>query len=292
MSRVVYSNDYVKVDLEEQFRAAADGSIGIKESTADVGEMVFSNSDVSLYLRILKAGQHIKLTYLSEAGGSQLEFRTMQIMNGYRTMIIVNGQKMADRMFPHNILAPIDDGDTNESSRFTTAGLEIDGDIAASYTYRYWDGIKQVTGPSYLIKYHHPDRATYGIGTWQTVTLIGNNIDHNQMSEALSDVAASGGWTIIFATIGAAIGGTHGAFVGALLGVLFGYATSAILKDENGCIWWWWGQDYGEWLLSNIGWLSASGPLGMAQAATQFWLNGYLRVGSATLYDGIGAGNP
>ena len=292
MSGAVYSSDYFKVDLEDQFHISADGNIGNRETTTDVGELIFSNSEVSLYLQILNTSQHIKLTYIAEAGKNELEFRTSQIADGYRTRIIVNGYKIADKWSSYNILAPIEIDNTNKGSSFTTAALEINESFSSSYTYRYWDGIKQVTGPSYLIKYHHPHRATYGIGTWQTIGLQGNNIDHNQMDTALSDVVAAGGWAVVFGTIGAAIGGAYGAFIGGILGVLFGYATSVILKDEAGCIWWWWGQDYGEWLLANIVWLSIMGPLGVSIAATELLTNGYLRVGSTTLCDGIGAGNP
>lgn len=88
------------------------------------------------------------------------------------------------------------------------------------------------------------------------------------------------------------IDGPAGAFIGGILGLAFGYLTEAILTDEAGCIWWWWGKSYDAWLKSNLWWLTALGGSGMGIAASVLLTSGYLRIGSYTFVDAIGVGNP
>jgi len=257
------------------------------------GTLIFKNDDVALYLALIKPHRHLRMTYVSERGVSTLEYKVDSLEAGYLTTITLDNQVLSRRILPQNIIAPVSGNDAdNRESYFTMASTRDESGITASYTYDDWDGITQVTGPSYLIKYHHPDRATYGIGVWQTITLSGDEVYHNQMSTDLSILVAYGGWVLVFGVIGAAIGGAHGAFVAGVLGILFGFATAATLMDEKRCIWWWWGQEFGDWLLENVWSYVILGYWGQVLLTYQFLQSAYLRIGSWTFRDAINAGDP
>ncbi|MEM4736111.1 MAG: glycine zipper domain-containing protein, partial [Candidatus Thorarchaeota archaeon] len=107
----------------------------------------------------------------------------------------------------------------------------------------------------------------------------------------------------LFAAVGAYIGESTGsvygavigAVVGTVFGILFGYYTQAILCDEAGCIWWWSSRSFEEWLAANALWiyilsLTPGGATGFVVSG--FAAYGYLRIGSYTFYDAVGAGSP
>jgi len=91
----------------------------------------------------------------------------------------------------------------------------------------------------------------------------------------------------------------HGTLIGGVVGVVLGAIAAGagvVLQDELGCVWWWISTSFMDWLTENLWWL---GPLYIlfpllaeAEIMTAFLLNGYLRVGSGTFYDAVGAGNP
>lgn len=75
------------------------------------------------------------------------------------------------------------------------------------------------------------------------------------------------------------------------------WSSAVVFLDEWDCIWWWISKAYVQWLINNAPYLYVLyftlGPsyvIGYAMSA--FLINGYLRVGSATFYDAVGAGNP
>jgi hypothetical protein len=103
-----------------------------------------------------------------------------------------------------------------------------------------------------------------------------------------------GGW------VGGMIGQLPGAVVGAVVGCIIFYVLSAenniIFADELGCDWVWISRAYVQWLTSNDGWLYALYELfpavAIADAYSAFHRCGYLRTGSYTWYDAVGAGVP
>ncbi|NWF96974.1 MAG: hypothetical protein HXY34_12605, partial [Candidatus Thorarchaeota archaeon] len=157
----------------------------------------------------------------------------------------------------------------------------------------------QITGPSYQVKYHHPDRDYYQIATWNDWSRNGYECSHNQISQITSSVLSQVGWAGVFAAIGAAVAYEAGpaataaaALVSAVLGALFGYATQAQLEDEAGCIWWWWGNDFQNWFAVNLWWLVLWFQIGVGVVAATLRSIGYFRMGDYTFIDGQGFGNP
>ncbi len=156
-----------------------------------------------------------------------------------------------------------------------------------------------MTGPSYLIKYHHPDRDYYQIPVFGDWSANGYHAIHTQVNHDLSTYMIAGGWGAIFAALGAYLGARFGgpwgaaggALIGGILGAVFGYVTQAQIGDEAGCVWWWWGIDYNNWFWANAWWLLTN-PLGWGASIGALYAMGYLRVGTATFIGAVGIGGP
>ena len=171
--------------------------------------------------------------------------------------------------------------------------------VVKAVTY-YWDGICFVEGIN--IRYPHPNRDYYGISPYsgwskEGVKLYHNQIDHDKSENAKIGIVAVCG--IIGIAIGATLAPPWGAAVGGIVGLVLGAIAAGagvVLQDELGCVWWWTSIDFMDWLTGNLWWL---GPLAIlsptvaeAEILYTFLLCGYLRIGSGTLYDAVGAGNP
>ena len=169
---------------------------------------------------------------------------------------------------------------------------------AATYS---WDGIRFVEGQ--YIHYPHPDRDYYGISPFSEWSKKGYKLYHKQFDQAKSiTIAAS------LPAIGAAAGAVLGVMIGGLYGAVIGGATGVVLViiltwvplefflDEWNCIWWWISITFMDWLTANAWWLGLkclTNPSGAQNDILYAFLSyGYLRVGSVTFYDAVGAGNP
>ena len=176
--------------------------------------------------------------------------------------------------------------------------------VVKAVTYS-WDGVRFVEGqlsPGHYIKYPHPDRDYYGISPYSVWSKEGVKLYHNQIDHDKSENAKIG-IVAVFGVIGLLIGATlappWGAVIGGTVGLVLGAIAAGagvVLQDELGCVWWWISIDFMDWLSGNLWWL---GPLaGLCPAVAEaeilgaFLLCGYLRVGSGTIYDAVGAGNP
>ena len=111
--------------------------------------------------------------------------------------------------------------------------------------YKWWDGIYDVYGYP-QIKYMHPDRNYYDIGTWENELLIGNTKYHVQIGTDsigwITQLPPEVAGAAIGAIIGALVGGI-GAVVGAVVGVIVGFIAGNIIQDyvcdETGAGWAW-----------------------------------------------------
>jgi hypothetical protein len=173
--------------------------------------------------------------------------------------------------------------------------------VQASITTYIWDNIHYVEGTG--IDYPHPDRDYYDISISSDWTATGTKLYHNQFnhdtSEWVAGVGIIGVCTLIGLAVGAMTGTAEGAVIGGVVGVVLGLIAAGagvVLKDECGCIWFWVSISFVDWLIDNAWWL---GPLCIAcpllaqeEIMAAFLLYGYLRLGSGTIYDAIGAGNP
>jgi hypothetical protein len=163
---------------------------------------------------------------------------------------------------------------------------------AANSTYYWWDKA-YFLGSAPTFVYPHPERNYYGINIFSMWGMYGAKLLHFQMDQKTSGGLVGAGPAVIGAAIGAAIGALAGggigaiagAAIGALIGVYLATVGGYILLDESGCMWAWISIAFINWVV-NWWWLGA------AAIAAAFLLYGYLRVGSLTIYDAVGAGSP
>lgn len=285
----VMISDYNSSLVNQEYNVIGSNS-ELSDSYQETSDSVMKIGDVTLTISILDPGRHLLMVYEIDDQKSTLEFIVSVEETGkYQTSIFIDGKLRSLQTLDSNILEPITIDSPNKISQ--PASVEGFSSITSSYTYSWWDGIKQITGPSYLIKYHHPDRTYYQIGKWQDWGINGYRASHNQISQSVSSYLIAGGWAAIFGVIGAHFGGPAGALFAGVLGALFGFVTAATLGDEEGCIWWWLSLEFTNWFIANAWWLVWN-PLGWGATIGAFLAMGYLRVGDYTFIDARGIGNP
>mgnify|MGYP001048094721 CR=1 FL=1 len=174
--------------------------------------------------------------------------------------------------------------------------------VEASIINYWWDHIYFIQGNG--IKYPHPDRNYYGLSPYVGYIAIGTMLYHIQIDHDTSQIAPDAvavACVIAGAIIGTIIEPPHGTIIGAVVGGILGLiaeGAGVILQDEAGCIWFWVSISFVSWLINNAWWLGpflqnpALYPIAIAAMQSAFLLYGYLRLGSGTIYDAVGAGNP
>lgn len=259
----------------------------------------FSVGNLTVSMSFPEPERHFLARYEQEGKESFFEVKVSPCPSGYRTTTLVDNVVVADEVYSVNPLAS--SNVAPPVTEFVTAGTPDPPQITASYTYDHWDTIYFVMGPSYLIKYPHPDRDTYQISIWTTTYLVGSELFHHQIDKLFSRLLIYGGWSAIFAAIGAffgaklggGAGAALGAAVGAMLGHIFGYVTQAKIGDEAECVWWWWGRDFDAWFWANLWWLLLVGQFWFTYyVSSQLFSIGYFRVGSHTFANGVGIADP
>jgi hypothetical protein len=209
--------------------------------------------------------------------------------------------------------------DTCGLSRDNLSALKPDPAKSNFTCYYRWDGVRFAKG-LYIkeigryYKYPHPDRDYYWISPFRSWSMVGNKLMHIQLDQSASQALARIPLTTILAAVIAFIGakiataliGTGiaypiGAFVGTIIGIFLGvkimpYTIIGRFTDEFECIWWWISKEFVEWLANNtlhILFLTILCPVFATSVVMSIFLEcGYLRIGSITFYDAIGAGSP
>lgn len=111
----------------------------------------------------------------------------------------------------------------------------------------WWDGIYCVYGRP-QIKYKHPDREYYDLGTWENELLVGHSLYHMQIGTDsigwISELPGAVVGAVLGALLGAYFGGgpigaAIGAAIGALIGFITGNAIQHYICDETGAGWQW-----------------------------------------------------
>jgi len=202
-----------------------------------------------------------------------LDFKTIYDSGKYTTEIYIDGKETQTFVTEYDPFEPgitgqfITDKDISEKSgsyAFTRA------------SHYYWDDVYFATG--FGIKYPHPDYLTYGAQAWDSFYISGDQLNHRHMSDSESATTAAAAPVVAGAIVASYIGGFAGAIAGAALGLVLTGSSSALLLDEEGCIWFW---ESKEWGLTVI-------------PVPPFIQNvpKYFRIASYTLWDGINLGNP
>lgn len=286
-------NDSVMAEGSDEIVATRDELTGELQEGA---HLVMEIGELTLTMCVIEPRGHLLVIYETARQRTTLEFMVAEEREGYDTRTFVNGELVHQDILDGNLLEPISIASPDGVKQTASEGGV--SPLSPQYTYSWWDGVRMVTGPSYLIKYHHPDRDYYQIATWNDWQKRSYQTFHNQMNEYISASLIIGGWGAVFAAIAAVI--THSwtpwatgaaALVAWLFGVVFEYTTGYYLGDEEGCIWWWWGVFYNDWLLANVWWL-VTNPLGWGAALGAFAKTGYIKIGAAPPVDSMGIGSP
>ncbi len=116
-----------------------------------------------------------------------------------------------------------------------------------SVRHKWWDGIYCIYGRP-QIKYLHPDRDFYDLGTWENELLTGHSLYHMQIgTDSIGWITELPG-ALIGAALGAILGayfggGPIGAAIGAVIGTFIGFILGNEIKhyvcDETGAGWLW-----------------------------------------------------
>ena len=282
----IVGNDTVQNDSEKSAQTYMPFESMNVDDIPDIYVMI---GEISLSIFMIVPNHHTVIVFESSDTVSVVEYKTELSNNKYQTTIILDGTLISEFDSDKNILAPVEKSELESSSpnRINSlAARNIQNPLTASYSYKWWDGVYQVTKPLYLIKYIHPDRDYYEIAPWNDWSIAGIQTTHNQINSYTSGILIPGGMAAIFAAIGAFLtaemgpgGVAAGAFIGAILGTVVGYLVPAILGDEAGCIWFWWGNYYNSWFMANLWWLIATGPFGLGAAIGALLKVGYLKIG-------------
>jgi hypothetical protein len=249
--------------------------------------------NMSISFRVVEPSRHTIITYKCAGISSRLEVIANPVGNKYDTFELLNNVVVSEKLLDMNILAPLQTSELNNQNSLSSVRDNSGITAESTYTYKWWDGIKQVVGPSYLIKYPHADRDTYQIAPWTTWSIKGNNVYHNQLCQLDSESICTLGWAGIFGFIAGAaaelVGGPIPAgaagLLGAVLGALFGFITQAVLEDEENCLWYWWGAEFADWFAANALTMVLLGPIGVSLTAAALAQTGYLRIGDHTFTD-------
>ncbi|MBN2230872.1 MAG: hypothetical protein JW779_14890 [Candidatus Thorarchaeota archaeon] len=262
-------------------------------------ETILQIGDITLTIDVKETARRILITFKGEDTTTTEEIIVTPSSNGYVTSIYIDGKLLGTSIKDVNILEPVQ----LTTVSFNTESSESNSQsFHASYTYKWWDSIRYVTGPTYQIKYPHPDRDYYSIAPWNDWERTGSKLFHTQYNDAYSGFIAGVGWAGLFAAFGAYIGlrtkNTYAVVIGAVLGAVFGLylqiVAEAVLLDEEGCLWWWSSRAMDNWLAANGWWIWFFSITGNANAFVwaAFVLYGYLRIGDTTFYDAVNAGSP
>ncbi|MEM3011073.1 MAG: hypothetical protein QXE76_04620 [Candidatus Bathyarchaeia archaeon] len=183
-----------------------------------------------------------------------------------------------------------------ETSKLENSTLEPN---FAILSVRYWwDGVYFIEG--YPVKYPHPDKSYYGISIYDDWAYKANKLWHYQFNKDTSEALVTGGIGVIAAAIGVAIAalgaGEIAPIITAVVSAVLGWYVNRNWLDEDSCLWFWVSRQFVQWLGDNAWWLAILwliSPVDAVAAVMAAFLScGYLRVGSLTYYDAVGAGNP
>lgn len=285
---------------KNQVSTPNESTAGTRGST-NVQSIVLSIGNINLTVIIKEPARKVLMLYQADGWTRIEEIVVTPVANGYDTEMYMNGALVDHRVRDLNLLEPVDLASTKPSAAI--ASIDRPPVIQASYTHEWWDGLYYVNGPSWQVKYPHPDRDYYQIPIFNPWTGFGTKVIHNQLDQAASRPLAGLGWLIIFTVvgvyIGAMIGGACGTAIGAVCGVVFGIVftitAQRLLLDEQDCLWWFTSRAFANWLLANawlIWWLSLIPGGANAFVTYGLSLYGYIRIGGSTFLDAVGAGNP
>ncbi len=248
--------------------------------------IIVRKNDIEISISISREGyNHLQLIYSYEKISVIADYFITKLDNKeYHTVVQINGKELLASNLPVNILEPVMDCNTVSSK------------LSAMKVLPKWDNLYYYKG----LPYPHPDRNTYGFIAAQMWTGLGTKLTHNQIDSRIAPQLCSGGLGIIGAAIGAAIGAgagpagaALGAVIGGVIGLIIGILSAVILLDESSAMWWWGSHAFNYWLGINAPWLVFQPTLIQTYYITNAMLTyGYIRLGSVTYLDAVGAGIP
>ncbi|MDR2203121.1 MAG: hypothetical protein LBE76_02235 [Nitrososphaerota archaeon] len=280
----------------------SDPSIDLQQVSENM--YIVSAGDVSITVEVLREDNY-RMSTVSDDGTTisfelSVESRpvsnvklesTLEDTGSIEKVVLINGTKFERPVF------------NAESSQHFEDQYKPPQIRATPYNMYWWDGILLEEGYHNLlnrdVKYPHPVRGHYGISLFDNWEREGTQLVHNQIDRDTTAVFLSAGPSVaevlictgVGALIGAKVGKVYGAIIGAIAGaVISGFAVGMgyfNFLDESGCIWWWVNKSFVNWLEDNALFLALL-PVGAEGVVLgQMIANGYIRIGSLTLCEGV-----
>lgn len=201
------------------------------------------------------------------------DFKTVYDSGKYTTEVYIDGKETKTFVTEYD---PFEPGITGQCISDKGISEKEGSDAFTRASYYYWDDVYFATG--YGIKYPHPDYQAYGAQAWDSFYISGDQLNHRHMSDSESATTAAAAPVVAGAIVAAYIGGFAGAIAGAALGLVLTGSSSALLLDEEGCIWFWESEEWGLTVIPVPPYIQN--------------VPKYFRIASYTLWDGINLGNP
>ena len=202
-----------------------------------------------------------------------LDFKTTYDSGKYTTEVYIDGKETQTFVTEYD---PFEPGITGQLIADKGTSEKTDSDAFTRASHYYWDDVYFATG--YGIKYPHPDYQAYGAQAWDSFYISGDQLYHRHMSDSESQVTAQMAPILAGTAIGLYLGSGVGAIIGTALGIILSGSTSAVLLDEEGCIWFWESKEWGLTIIPVPPYIQN--------------VPKYFRIASYTLWDGINLGNP
>ncbi|WP_321428938.1 hypothetical protein [uncultured Methanolobus sp.] len=223
---------------------------------------------------------------------ADIDYKVFEVDGGFETEVYFDGELYTTLITEYNPIKPIE-----RNPEFKEMSLQYTtSEVALEATPFQWDGVTFVQGRG--IKYPHPDRDYYGIETWDDYCITGNNLYHCQIDESnsatysyLSPVIVGGLIGVKLTACGNPAVASVGGVVGSILALIMGNDSAALLLDEEGCIWYWYGQE-SFWKPFPSSYVSASAASIIPPSPIVLQVPVYARISEYTLWNNIGLSNP
>jgi len=253
--------------------------VTIKENTRTSQIVQVGDTLISIKADENHASAVMEIKNLTTKETQVLNYKITKSNGMYTTSVYNNGTLITTSVTNYD---PFEPGATatllNNSAKTVSGNAAQVVPMLQNGPHYFWDGVYFVGAHSPYVKYAHPDYDNYGIATWETCYINGNNLVHYHIDSSDSNTIAQLGPVAAGAAIGA-YAGVGGAVVGAVLGLIMGNQLCNALIDENSCIWFWYAHNY-EFKLF---------PLPPSYI---YYVPSYFRIATYTLWDDIGQGNP
>lgn len=270
-SGIASAKDKQKGEIEIQ------PEIEVIEATDTSNILQVGNVLISLKSNAEHTEAEMRITDLTTDEVTTVNYEVEEVKGKFTTNTYSDGNLSETLVTDYN---PLEPGTISKVSDISNqdSGISTNTILSASATKYVWDGVTFVKGSG--VKYPHPDYDWYDYKgeVWQTWKITGTKLYHYHVSDGASATLLPLAPAAIGAGLGAYAGGPAGAVAGAVLTTLLAGGSTAVLVDEEGCIWFWWSKAWGTYI--------------MPPTFTPVYIPKYFRIASYTLWNKISMSSP